>query len=156
MCLLVVLAAGIVTAWWGAHALGADLRGIQAAASVLGLDETMGATHQVGYSQAIADQRGSAVVAPYCNTGQTPAFANGMAQLKAEVGDAMGSPVECEHAESVIGDTVQQTTTGLAAYDKITNTVTFTDGWRHWASTPSGVVAWEGTGAQPPEPASAA
>jgi hypothetical protein len=150
MYLLVVLAAGIVTAWWGVHTVGVDLSDIQTAASALGLSGAVGATHQVGYSQATADLRAAAIVAPHCNPGQTPAFSNGLAQLKAQVGAAMGAPVECEHPASVIGDTVQQTSTGLAAYYKITNTVTFTDGWRHWAITPDGFVAWEGTEAQPP------
>src|SRR5579871_583963 len=150
MYLLVVLAAGIVTAWWGVHSLGMDLSGIQTAAAVLGLNETLGDAHQVGYSQARADQQAAAVTAPNCAPGQSPAFANGMAALKQQVGDVMGTPVECEHAASVVGDTVQQTSTGLAAYYSITNTVTFTDGWRHWALTPNGLVSWEGSDALPP------
>ena len=52
----------------------------------------------------------------------------------------MGAPLECEHPASGNGDTIQQTTTGLAAYTSATNTVSFTDGWRHWAITPSGFV----------------
>lgn len=150
MCLLVVLAVGVVTAWWIAQKLGVDLAGVESAATVLGLNETTGATHQVGYSQARADQHASSAGAPYCIPGQAPAFDYGLADLKRQVGDAMGTPVECEHAASAIGDTVQQTSTGLAAYYKITNTVTFTDGWRHWAITPSGFVSWEGTDSLPP------
>jgi hypothetical protein len=150
MYLLIVLAAGLVTAWWGAQAVGADLSGLRTAASVLGLTETIGATHPVGYSQALADQRASAVAAPHCNPGQTPAFSDGLTQLKVKLGDAMGNPVECEHPASGIGDTVQQTSTGLAAYYKLTNTVTFTDGWRHWAITPAGFTNWEGSESQPP------
>ena len=49
-----------------------------------------------------------------------------------------------------MGDLIQQTTTGLVVYDKLGDTVSFTDGWRHWAITPSGPVAWEGTDAAPP------
>jgi hypothetical protein len=79
-----------------------------------------------------------------------PAFALGLSGLKQQLGDSMGTPVECEHAISASGDTVQQTTTGLAAYDKATNTVSFTDGWRHWAITPRGFVAWEGSDSNPP------
>ena len=62
----------------------------------------------------------------------------------------MGTPVECEHPADTSGDTVQQTTTGLAAYTQATNTVSFTDGWRHWAISPSGFVSWEGTESTPP------
>jgi hypothetical protein len=93
------------------------------------------------------DQRPAA---PYCNPGQVASFENGFATLKQMVGDAMGTPVECEHPASPAGDTVQQTTTGLAAYDSLTNTVSFTDGWHHWAITPSGYMSWDGTQAQPP------
>jgi hypothetical protein len=73
-----------------------------------------------------------------------------MAALRAQVGDAMGNPVECEHGGSVVGDTVQQTSTGLATYSSMTNTETFTDGWHHWELGPNGLVAWEGTSADPP------
>jgi hypothetical protein len=36
------------------------------------------------------------------------------------------------------------------AYSKLTNTVSFTDGWRHWAITANGAVTWEGTDPNPP------
>jgi hypothetical protein len=62
----------------------------------------------------------------------------------------MGKAVECEHAASAAGDTVQQTSTGLAAYDKASNTVSFTDGWRHWELTAQGLVSWEGEDKMPP------
>jgi hypothetical protein len=154
--LLVVLAAGVATAWWAGHKLGIDLSGVRAAASILGLTDTGRLTHgAVGYSAAVAQTRDKAqadqpVAAPYCAPGQTPEFALGIGGLKQRLGDTMGTPVECEHAISPIGDTVQQTTTGLAAYNKLSNTVTFTDGWRHWAVTPGGFVAWEGADPNPP------
>jgi hypothetical protein len=139
--LLIVLVAGVVTAYWAAHRFGLDLSGIQTAAAVLGLDENTVSPPTVGYVEAQA---------PYCKTGQQPAFLNGMAALDRQVGNAMGNPVECEHAASSAGDTVQQTTTGLAAYDKSTNTVSFTDGYRHWALTSQGLVTWEGEASTPP------
>jgi hypothetical protein len=153
MYLLVVLAAAVATAYWAGHTIGMNLSGIQTVASVLGLNETIGTTRHVGYSQA-RSETAPQPTAPYCQAGQQPSFTNGMAALRAQVGDAMGTPVECEHAASVVGDTLQQTTTGLASYNGITNTETFTDGWHHWALTPNGLVDWQGTSAEPP-PASA-
>ena len=155
MYLLVVLAAGVVTAYWAGHTLGMNLSGIETVASVLGVDQTVGKPRQVGYTPAHADTEASSA-APYCAPGQQPSFSNGMAALHARVGDAMGSPVECEHPASVVGDTVQQTSTGLAAYSGITNTETFTDGWHHWALGPNGLVAWDGTSADPPAPSASA
>jgi hypothetical protein len=150
MYLFIVLAAGVATAWWAGRAVGMDLSGIASAASVLGLTETGRLTHgAVGYSvNKTIDQ--SAPPAPFCNSGQVPAFALGLSGLKQQLGDSMGTPIECEHTISPTGDTIQQTTTGLAAYDKLSNTVSFTDGWRHWAMTPSGFVAWEGSDSNPP------
>jgi hypothetical protein len=141
MYLLVVLAAGIMTAYWAGHQFGMDLSGIETLASVLGIDETAASSPDVGYVQPQA---------PYCASGQTPAFLNGMAALKQQVGDAMGTPVECEHVASAAGDTEQQTSKGLAVYDKATNTESFTDGWRHWALTAQGMVTWEGDSSSPP------
>jgi hypothetical protein len=149
MYLLVVLAAAVATAYWAGHSIGMNLSVIQTVASVLGIDETVGTTRHVGYSQA-PDDAAAQPTAPYCQLGEQPTFRNGMAALKAQIGEAMGSPVECEHSASVVGDTVQQTTTGLAAYNDITNTETFTDGWHHWALSPNGLVNWEGTSAEPP------
>ncbi|MBV9597259.1 MAG: hypothetical protein JOZ87_10365 [Chloroflexi bacterium] len=140
MYLLVVLAAGVTTAYWAGHRLGLDLSIIETAASVIGLDETA-SSPSVGYVEPPA---------AYCNPGEQPAFSNGLATLKQQVGDPMGAPVECEHPVSASGNTSQQTTTGLAAYDKSSNTVSFTDGWRHWALTANGLVSWEGTDANPP------
>jgi hypothetical protein len=60
----------------------------------------------------------------------------------------MGEPVECEHANSDNGDTLQQTSTGLAIYRQSTNAPEFTDGWNHWTLNPQGLVAWSGTDQQ--------
>jgi hypothetical protein len=107
----------------------------------------------VGYnpeSDAAQPAASEAPAAAYCSPGQAPAFALGLADLKRQLGEAMGTPVECEHVASASGDTVQRTTTGLAAYNRATNTVSFTDGWHHWALRPDGLVSWEGTEPNPP------
>ena len=88
--------------------------------------------------------------APFCRADEAPEFRFGLARLKAQLGSVMGDPVECEHADSPTGDTLQHTTTGLAYYRRATNAPAFTDGYRHWAWTASGLVAWEGTAVDPP------
>jgi hypothetical protein len=149
MYLLVVLAAGAATAWWAGHQIGTDLSSLGTAASILGITETGRLTHgAVGYTQGAA--KTGEVPAPYCNPGQKPSFALGLAQLKERLGNTMGAPIECEHPASPNGDTIQTTTTGLAAYTASTNTASFTDGWRHWAITPNGFVTWEGVSPDPP------
>ena len=149
--LLIVLAAGFATAWWAGHKLGMDLSSVSTMASILGLTETGRVTHgAAGYQPNLDVQADQPAAAPYCHPGQSPAFAVGMDTLKQQLGNAMGVPLECEHPTSAIGDTIQQTTTGLAAYSKLTNTVSFTDGWRHWAITARGPVTWEGTDPNPP------
>jgi hypothetical protein len=153
--LFVVLAAGVATAWWAGHRFTTDLSAITSIAQLLRLEENTAATRSVASAPTVADAPSSRAQAaptgaPYCQPGQEPSFANGMAALEQALGDVMGKPVECEHAASAGGDTVQQTSTGLAAYDSASNTVTFTDGWRHWALTPGGVVSWEGTDSLPP------
>jgi hypothetical protein len=147
MYLLVVLAAGVATAWWASHQIGMDLSSVTSLVSILGITETGRLTHgAVGYNaNAPANEAG-----PYCAPGQAPAFALGLSGLKQRLGETMGAPLECEHPASGNGDTIQQTTTGLAAYASATNTVSFTDGWRHWAIAPSGFVQWEGVASSPP------
>jgi hypothetical protein len=90
-----------------------------------------------------------------CPPGTTPQFVLGFADLRAQVGDAMGNPTECEHANPDNGDTLQQTTTGLAFYRKSTNTPTFTNGSDHWGLTSNGLVAWSGVDVDPPSTAQA-
>lgn len=142
--ILVVLAAFVATTVWVGSQIGVNLSAISTVVAVLGINEKVGTTRHVGYSAE------DVAAAAYCNPGQAPAFVNGIATLKQSVGEAMGTPVECEHALSAAGDTLQQTTTGLAAYDAVTNTVTFTNGWHHWAITSSGYVTWDGTETLPP------
>ena len=86
----------------------------------------------------------AAEAAPFCASGQTPRFVFGFAELKAAVGDLMGDPLECEHVDLATGDSLQQTTSGLAMYHQSTNSPEFTDGWNHWALEPDGIVAWSG------------
>ena len=80
--------------------------------------------------------------APFCRPGEAPEFRFGLARLKAQLGSVMGDPVECEHAASPTGGTLQHTTTGLAYYRPATNVAAFTDRYRHCAWTASGLVAW--------------
>jgi hypothetical protein len=94
-----------------------------------------------------------AQAAPFCSPGTSPRFVAGFADLKAQVGAAMGDPLECEHTDGSTGDVLQQTTTGLAFWRKSTNTPTFTDGFHHWALTPGGLVAWDGQSVDPPSTA---
>ena len=95
----------------------------------------------------------AARAAAFCDAGEAPQFRFGFAHLKTLLGDTMGEPLECEHvSEPSTGDTVQQTTTGLAYYRAWSNTPTFTDGWNHWAWTAAGLVEWGGTTADPPPP----
>ena len=91
--------------------------------------------------------------APHCPPGQEPKFVHGFAHLKSLIGDEMGDPIECEHANPENGDTLQNTTTGLAFYRKSTNTPTFTNGWDHWAWTSEGLVYWTGSAVDPPDSA---
>lgn len=90
-----------------------------------------------------------ASAAPYCQAGQSPRFVFGFAAL-AQAGAPMGTSMECEHANAANGDTLQQTSNGLSFYRKATNTPTFTDGFNHWALTPSGMVTWTGSSIDPP------
>lgn len=86
----------------------------------------------------------------HCQTGQSPQFVLGNADMKAVLGDAMGQPVSCEFPDpSGTGDVHQQTTTGLAFWRKTTNTPTFTNGSEHWANSPSGWVYWTGSSIDP-------
>jgi hypothetical protein len=151
MYLVIVLAAGIATAWWAGHRIGMDLSSLTTAASMLGLTDTGRQAHgAVGYTPRPDVAQANEAVAPYCATGQAPSFSPSALGLQQQIGAVMGSPVECEHAVSVSGDTVQQTTAGLVAYKQATNTTSFTDGWRHYAVTSGGLATWEGPESDPP------
>ncbi|HEY0583349.1 MAG TPA: hypothetical protein VGE94_14285, partial [Chloroflexota bacterium] len=71
----------------------------------------------------------SAQPAPHCGASSPPVYVFGFANLKTRLGSAMGDPVSCEYADpNGTGDTLQDTTAGLAFWRKSTNTPTFTDG----------------------------
>src|SRR5207253_386192 len=88
--------------------------------------------------------------AAHCQVGQAPAFQSGFATLKRALGEPMGNPTECEHPEDGSGDTVQQTSSGLARYRPGVNATTFTNGFDHWALTGACLVHWTGDATDPP------
>jgi hypothetical protein len=76
----------------------------------------------------------------------------GFAALSTRLGANMGQPVSCEYADpNGSGDTLQDTTGGLAFWRKATNTPTFTDGSTHWALTTYGLIGWRGDSIDPPQ-----
>src|SRR5205085_4082322 len=128
---------------------------ITAAASILGIGQAplrydprvteVQSTRLERVASSSSASVAEAATSAACNA-ETPIFVNGMASLKQQLGEVMGSPAECEHPADTVGVTVQQTSTGLAVSSKLTGLVTFTDGWHHWAlSTDGDVVSWEGT-----------
>jgi hypothetical protein len=91
-----------------------------------------------------------------CQSSESPHFTFGFADLKMQIGDAMGDPVTCEFSDpNGTGDVHQRTTTGLAFWRKSTNTATFTNGFEHWAVTHDGLVTWTGSSVDPPATATA-
>jgi hypothetical protein len=87
---------------------------------------------------------------PQCQVGQWPDFNFGFAALRLDLGADMGDAVECEHATTALGDTDQQTTTGMAHYDRASNTPSFHVAGENWALTLKGLVFWPGSDAQVP------
>src|SRR5215213_2366987 len=106
--LFFALAAGAATFWYAGHKIGMDLSSISTAASILGIGHTAlrydprASTVQDQPAQVVgtvkAEEQATAASAPNCAGGAVPAFVNGMAELKAQLGDVMGTPTECEHA----------------------------------------------------------
>jgi hypothetical protein len=92
----------------------------------------------------------SAQGSTFCKPGEVAAFTFGFATLKTALGSTIGDPVECAHPNGANGDVLQKTTTGLSFWRKSTNTPTFTDGYRHWGLTPTGMVTWVGSDIDPP------
>ncbi len=158
--LLFVIAAGVAAAWMAGRSIGVDLSGVTEAAAFAGLVDRGSESRFVGFSAAppasavatAAPLQLAALPAPFCPAGQAAQFHFGFAELRRQLGDTMGTPVECEHVSSANGDTVQQTSTGLAIYRKSSNTPIFTNGWRHWALTTRGLVVWDGESTDPPTP----
>ena len=85
--MLIVLAAGVATAWWAGHKLGMDLSSINTVATVLGLNERTGTSRPVGYSAPGLDHSAAASGAAYCGPGQTLAFDGRLLELKQRLGD---------------------------------------------------------------------
>ena len=92
----------------------------------------------------------AAPAASSCSDGEALRFNQGLAALKARLGERMGTPIECERVDAASGDTLQATTSGLAYYRRATNTATFTNGWDHWALSATTVVYWAGEQVEPP------
>ena len=88
---------------------------------------------------------------PYCRAGEVPQCRFGFARLQAQLGARMGSPTSCEYDDPAgSGDTLQNTSTGLATYRVRGDTPTFTSGFEHWAITAEGTVYWTGDSVDPP------
>jgi hypothetical protein len=81
---------------------------------------------------------------PRCEPGKWPEFNYGFAALRLDLGADMGDALECEHATSAVGDTDQLTSTGLAHYDRASNTPSFRHNSDNWALTARGLVFWPG------------
>jgi len=90
--------------------------------------------------------------APFCGDQQSVDWLDAFAPLSAQLGDVMGQPVECPHPATDGGDTVQQTSTGLAVLRTLSGLPTFTDGTTRWALTDQGLVTWTGASPDPPRP----
>jgi hypothetical protein len=73
--------------------------------------------------------------------------------LAQAIGGTMGEPMECAHDDPATGDTLQQTSTGLAILRRHSGAATFTDGYRRWAVDTRGVITWEGEAMDPPRAA---
>jgi len=138
----IVVAVGIGVAAWTAQSLSIDATRITSMPAAFGF--TMWSGHPArGHPGFDAPLRADAASTPLC-TPDRANFAYGLANLKLQLGEVMGEPLECERAVDSEGNTVQLTTTGLAAYEQRTQTVTFTDGWRHWAFARGRLVTWDG------------
>ncbi len=85
-------------------------------------------------------QVAGATTAPYCAPGKGPSFQMGFAELRAQIGDRMGNPVECEHVDAATGNTLQRTPLGTAVYWPGANVAGFTNGQKTWVLTASGLI----------------
>jgi hypothetical protein len=87
---------------------------------------------------------------PVCATKLPETFADEFNSLSQAIGDTMGQPLDCPHADAATGDVLQPTSTGLAVYRARSHVAIFTDGYRHWALGRHGLVTWEGDAVDPP------
>ncbi len=141
--LLVVAAFGGFALWWWSPVLPGGVQGLFAWPPRFALTGSRPAG-EIDAESAVPSPTARSVLAPNCPPGEPARFVLGFAELKRDVGDAMGDPMECEHVNPDNGDSLQQTTTGLAVFRKRDGLVAFTDGWHHWARTSSGIVTWTG------------
>jgi peptidoglycan/xylan/chitin deacetylase (PgdA/CDA1 family) len=65
-----------------------------------------------------------------------------MLVLRADIGAAMGQPLDCEHPMGKTGDTIQPTSTGTAWYTNASSAAIFTDGYQRWELDASGLTYW--------------
>jgi hypothetical protein len=91
---------------------------------------------------ALSGSSASAQPAPYCLPGREPSFGPELTELSQQLGERMGEPIECPHPDATTGDTLQQTSTGLATIQAMSNTASFTSGDEHWQLTPNGLEYW--------------
>jgi endonuclease/exonuclease/phosphatase family metal-dependent hydrolase len=82
-----------------------------------------------------------AAVDASCGMGQTPQFRGGFALLKSQLGEVMGTALECEYYDAE-GNVSQRTTTGLVLYSSETNTIIFMAGNQRWVWTGEGLAYW--------------
>ncbi|MDQ6673166.1 MAG: hypothetical protein M3069_20910 [Chloroflexota bacterium] len=93
-----------------------------------------------------------AQAALHCPPGQVAQFVLGIGALYQRLGDTMGQPLECEHPSAANGDTLQQTTMGLAYYRAAINAPSFTDGLVHYALVGGRLERWRNASVDPPQP----
>jgi hypothetical protein len=89
---------------------------------------------KAGAAQGVAD----------CQSDQALSFDARLVPLSQQLGGFMGSPTECPHVDESSGDTLQETTTGLAYVVAGSDTPVFTDGHDHVALTRQGLIGWDG------------
>jgi hypothetical protein len=153
---LVVLMFGFL-GWWWWPAISPRLPDTERVQALVGrllsnearASEVVTAAPAIGMSEAeptptavLPTPTALAELAPYCLPGKTAEFVLGFANLKEQLGDAMGEPLECEHTNPENGDSLQATSTGLAVFHQQSGLLMFTDGWRTWAMLPEGMVSW--------------
>jgi hypothetical protein len=128
--ILLVAAAFACVLIWAGEQVVLDLEGVATVTASLGF--TMSSSQPTRGRPGFA----APLIADLPLTGacdpQRPRFQQGIADLKSRLGLIMGEPRECEHAVNSDGDTVQVTTTGIAAYSQNPQRLTFTDGSQLW------------------------
>src|SRR5688572_19049265 len=82
-----------------------------------------------------------ATVEASCGVCQTTQFRGGFALLKSQLGEVMGTALECEYYDAE-GNVSQRTTTGVVLYSSETNAVMFMAGNQHWVWTGEGLAYW--------------